>query len=81
MALLGLSLETPLSAEADRSFLPAPSAVLLGRSPSELLAEADRSEVEVVFSGADGVLSGAAVSVLSFLPRSLFNLILLGGFS
>lgn len=76
-ALPGLSLETPLSADADRSFLPAPSAVLLGLSPSEVLAAVDRSEVEVVFSGSDGVLSEVAVSVLPFLPRSLFNLILL----
>lgn len=71
----------PLSADADCSFLPAPSTELLGRSPSELLAAVDRSEVEVVFSGANGVLSEAAVSVLSFLPSSLFNLILLGGFN
>lgn len=76
-ALPGLSLETPLSADADRSFLPAPSAVLLCRSPSELWAADERSDVEVVFSGPDDALSEGAVSVLPFLPRSRFNFIFL----
>lgn len=81
-ALPGLSLYTPLSAEADRSFLPAASGVLLGRSSSEMLAAADRwSEVVAGFSWPDGALSEAAVSVLPFLPRSLFNLIFLSGFT
>lgn len=68
--------EGPLSTDADRSFLPALS-VPQGRSPSEMLVETNWSEVELVFSGPEGGLSEAADSVLPFLPRSLFNLILL----
>lgn len=75
--LPGLSRDMPFSADDDRSFLLTVSAVLLVRSPSEVLDATDRSEVDTVFSGPDGVLSEGGVSVLPFLPRSRFSLILL----
>lgn len=44
----------------------------------DVAVEPERSEVavEVFFSGAEGTLSEEAMSLLPFLPISLFNLIL-----
>lgn len=77
-ALPRWSRDVDLSVDADWSFLPRLSVALLDCSPIDVAAEPERSmaDVEVFFSGAEGTLSKGAMSLLPFLPISLFNLIL-----